>query len=464
VSEGPIPGNPVLPAPGQARWPLAARRIAGRITAGDYAPGDMLPARDLATALRVSRPTIARALRELRELGYVRREGRAHYVADAPPAGEEAPPALPAGATTGGGPGAAPAGGQLTREHARLLDLLARHPGGLTYPRAAALLGIGGLDGGPGPRRRALKAAGNLMRALGRAGLAQPAEARPSGMPGRPPTVWAITGQGQAAAARGWPALALADRPAGDGRARRKPAARWDALYRALPGIPLIGPGDDLSSVIAGAAVADGLELQDGDVVVVAQKVVSKAEGRIVPLAGVVAGPQAEELAGVLAIQDRPGLACTGVGAGRSDVAALAEERAILLPADPDASARGIRARLRDLTGARVAVIVSDSAGGPVREGAAGAASGIAGISRCEQPESEAGPFGNASPPVMNRVCEIAAAAAILMGQGLPVVIARGVPYTVDEGAASIAGLPIRPPAGEGYDAAGRADGTAAVR
>ena len=106
-----------------------------------------------------------------------------------------------------------------------------------------------------------------------------------------------ITGEGRAAARKGWPALALTDRPAGAGRARRKPAARWDVQYRALPGLPLIGPGDDLPAMIAGAAAADGLELRDGDVVVVARKVVSKAEGHIVSLAGVVAGPPAEELA-----------------------------------------------------------------------------------------------------------------------------------------------------------------------
>ena len=150
MRDGPIPGSPMLAGPGQARWPLAARQIAGRIGAGAYAPGDLLQPGNLAKALRLSRPTVARALRELEDAGDVRRKGRAHYVSDAPPAGEEAPSALTAGAPPVGGPGATPAGGQLTREHARLLDLLARHPDGLTYQRVAALLDIPGLDAGPG--------------------------------------------------------------------------------------------------------------------------------------------------------------------------------------------------------------------------------------------------------------------------------------------------------------------------
>jgi coenzyme F420-0:L-glutamate ligase/coenzyme F420-1:gamma-L-glutamate ligase len=93
-------------------------------------------------------------------------------------------------------------------------------------------------------------------------------------------------------------------------------------------------------------------------------------------------------------------------------------------------------------------VIVSDSFGSATREGAYGAAIGIAGIRHLEEPEGEADLFGNPSRPVMNRVDEIASAASILMGQtaaALPVVVGRGVPYTVDE-QASIAGLLIEQP------------------
>ena len=248
----------------------------------------------------------------------------------------------------------------------------------------------------------------------------------------------------------------------------------WDMRFRALPGIPLIQPGDDLPALIAKAAEADGLALADGDVIVVAQKVVSKAEGRIVRLADVTPTPEAEELAGrtgrdarlcqlyldesaaVTEVRGRHvvtvhrlGFTGTGAGVDMSNVANRAEGYAVLLPADPDASARAIRAGLRDLTGATTAVIVSDSFGSPVREGAIGAAIGIAGIRHAEQPQSDADLFGNPSMPMMNRVDEIAAAASILMGQtaaARPVIVGRGIPYTADEDA-SITRLLTPPPA-----------------
>ena len=247
----------------------------------------------------------------------------------------------------------------------------------------------------------------------------------------------------------------------------------WDMWFRALPGIPLIQPGDDLPALIASAAEADGLTLADGDVVVVAQKVVSKAEGRIIRLADVTPTVEAEELARrtgrdarlcqlyldeSAAVTDvrgrhvvtvhRLGFVGTGAGVDMSNVASRAEGYAVLLPVDPDASARAIRTALRELTGVVVAVIVSDSFGSPVREGAIGAAIGIAGIRHAEEPKGEADLFGNASAPLMNRVDEIAAAASILMGQtaaARPVVVGRGIPYTTDEDA-SIARLLTPPP------------------
>ena len=144
----------------------------------------------------------------------------------------------------------------------------------------------------------------------------------------------------------------------------------------------------------------------------------------------------------------RLGFVGTGAGVDMSNVADRAEGYAVLLPVDPDASARAIRAGLRELTGASVAVIVSDSFGSPVREGAIGAAIGIAGIRHAEEPAGDVDLFGNASTPMMNRVDEIASAASILMGQpaaARPVVIGRGIPYTVDEDA-SIARLLTPPP------------------
>ena len=247
----------------------------------------------------------------------------------------------------------------------------------------------------------------------------------------------------------------------------------WDMQFRALPGIPLIQPGDDLPALIAKAAQADGFTLADRDVVVVAQKVVSKAEGRIVRLADVTPTPEAEDLArrtgrdarlcqlyldesaAITEVRGRHvvtvhrlGFVGTGAGVDMSNVADRAEGYAVLLPVDPDASARAILAGLRDLTGTTVAVIVSDSFGSPVREGAIGAAIGIAGIRHAEQPAADADLYGNASTPMMNRVDEIAGAASILMGQtaaARPVVIGRGIPYTPDEHA-SIARLLTPPP------------------
>jgi coenzyme F420-0:L-glutamate ligase/coenzyme F420-1:gamma-L-glutamate ligase len=131
-----------------------------------------------------------------------------------------------------------------------------------------------------------------------------------------------------------------------------------------------------------------------------------------------------------------------------SNVGKRSDGYAVLLPLDPDASARHIRTGIRDLTGAAVAIIVSDSFGSAVRDGAYGAAIGIAGIRHAEEPEGDADLFGNPSKPMMNRVDEIASAASILMGQtaaAKPVVVGRGIPYTVDD-QASIAKLLIEPP------------------
>jgi coenzyme F420-0:L-glutamate ligase/coenzyme F420-1:gamma-L-glutamate ligase len=246
----------------------------------------------------------------------------------------------------------------------------------------------------------------------------------------------------------------------------------WDMTLRALPGIPLIKSGDDLPVLITKAAEDDGLALASGDVVVVAQKIVSKAEGRVVPLADVQPSEQAEDLArrtgrdarlcqlyldeskAILEVKGRHvvtvhrlGFIGTGAGVDRSNAGDGSDGYAVLLPLDPDASARGIRDRLRELTGAVVAVIISDSFGSANREGAYGAAIGIAGIRHLEEPAGEADLFGNLSKPVMNRVDEIASAASILMGQtaaARPVIIARGVPYTRDDHA-SLARLLIEP-------------------
>ncbi len=235
----------------------------------------------------------------------------------------------------------------------------------------------------------------------------------------------------------------------------------WDMQLRALPGIGLIESGADLAAIIIKAAEQDGFQLVDGDVVVVAQKIVSKAEGRVVNLGDVTATDRAQRLAertgrdarlcqlyldeakAVINVKgrhvvtvDKRGFLGTGSGVDMSNVGPRSQGWAVLLPEDPDASARRIRDGIRDHTRTTVAVIVSDSFGSPVRDGAIGTAIGIAGIRYMEEPDGEQDLFGNPSKPIMDRVDEIAAAASILMGQtdaARPVVIGRGVPYTVDE-------------------------------
>src|SRR5205823_10969797 len=151
----------------------------------------------------------------------------------------------------------------------------------------------------------------------------------------------------------------------------------------ALAGLPEVRPGDDLGALVAGAAPGD---LGDGDVLVLAQKVVSKAEGRVVRLADVVPGERARALAdehdkdpravqvvldesaevlraerGVLICETRHGFVCANAGVDASNTAEAGE--VVLLPEDPDASARTLRARVAELRGVRPAVIVSDSFG-----------------------------------------------------------------------------------------------------
>lgn len=238
----------------------------------------------------------------------------------------------------------------------------------------------------------------------------------------------------------------------------------WDIMFYGLPGISLLTPGDDLAEVICAAAEAAQFTIAARDVVVVAQKAVSKAEGRIIDLASVTPSERALRLAertgrdprvcqlyldescAILDIKgrhvvtlDNRGLVSTGAGVDSSNAGPRGDGKVVLLPADPDASARRIRNGIRMRAGVDVAVIISDSFGSATRDGAYGAAIGIAGIRHLEEPEEQRDLFGNPSRPVIDRVDEIASAASIIMGQtdaALPVVIGRGINYTPDENAA----------------------------
>jgi coenzyme F420-0:L-glutamate ligase/coenzyme F420-1:gamma-L-glutamate ligase len=237
----------------------------------------------------------------------------------------------------------------------------------------------------------------------------------------------------------------------------------WNVALYAVPNLPLIQVGDDIGQLTYEKASEDGFSFQDGDVVVIAQKIVSKAEDAVVSLASVTPSSQAYQLAqatgrdprlcevyiqeskeilgtkGRMVItRHRLGFESTSAGVDRSNIAPASEGVVTLLPQDPDASARRIRDRFRELTNRELAVIISDSFGRHDREGAYGVAIGIAGIRHLEQYEKP-DLFGNPGRPEIALVDELASAASIIMGQTSerrPVVIIRGVSYTQDESAA----------------------------
>lgn len=227
-----------------------------------------------------------------------------------------------------------------------------------------------------------------------------------------------------------------------------------------LPNIPLVQRGDNIAKLVVSACGELNLKLGPRDVVVVAQKIVSKAEGRLVHLVDVTPSEQARELArrtgrdprlcqvyidesaeilgtkGRMVItRHKLGIVNTGACVDRSNVAPYADELVVLLPSDPDASARAIRSDLRKATGVDVAVVVNDSLGRADREGSVGMAIGFSGIRFAEQSETK-DLYGNPTSPTVARVDELAAAASMLMGQSnenIPVVIVRGASYTPDD-------------------------------
>lgn len=224
-------------------------------------------------------------------------------------------------------------------------------------------------------------------------------------------------------------------------------------LVWALPGIPEVQAGDDLAGLIRAAVAADGDELTDGDILVVTSKIVSKAEGRIVHAADreeaitaetvrvVATRPRAD--GGVTRIvQNRLGI--VGAAAG-VDASNTAEGTVLLLPLDPDASARALAADLRAATGVRVGVIISDTLGRPWRDGQTDIAIGAAGVHVFDDLHGRLDSAGR--PLVVTHPCvadELAAAGDLVKGKlsGCPVAIVRGMGRFVGEldlpGAASI--------------------------
>lgn len=218
-----------------------------------------------------------------------------------------------------------------------------------------------------------------------------------------------------------------------------------------VAGLPEVGPGDDLAALIAAAA-----ELRDGDVVVVAQKVVSKAEGAIVAVpAGESRAAARRRLAHEQAVrvlveapwttvvETRHGLVCANAGIDASNVA---PGLLTLLPEDPDASAGRLRTALRRLAGVDVAVLVSDTFGRPWRLGLTDVAIGLAGMAAIRDERGRADRFGTLLEATeVATADELAAAADLARGkaEGVPVVVIRGLSWSPDEraGAADL----IRP-------------------
>ena len=239
----------------------------------------------------------------------------------------------------------------------------------------------------------------------------------------------------------------------------------------ALPGIPLIEPGADLTAIIAEALARAGLEPHDHDVLVVAQKIVSKAEGRLIDLDTIAPSARAMELAGatgkdprlvelvlresdsvirtapnIIIVAHRLGLVMANAGIDQSNIRHGDGEWALLLPADPDGSALRLKHALDQRFGVNLAVIVSDSFGRAWRNGVTGVAIGSAGlpslVSRIGDPDL----FGRTLRVTEIALAdEIATAASLLMGQadeGLPAVLVRGLAWS---GAALPAAALIRP-------------------
>ena len=216
-----------------------------------------------------------------------------------------------------------------------------------------------------------------------------------------------------------------------------------------LAGLPAVRAGDDLAALLADSAEAAG-GLEDGDVVVVAQKVVSKAEGRVVALADIDASAFAETTAGeddarhlevilresarvvrmrppLVIAETRHGFVCASAGVDASN--APSAGTLVLLPLDPDASAARLRAALAERLGRRVGVVVSDSFGRAWRRGTTDVAIGVSGVLALLDLRGERDPVGYELRTTAIAVAdEIAGAAELVMGKtaGIPAAIVRG--------------------------------------
>jgi coenzyme F420-0:L-glutamate ligase / coenzyme F420-1:gamma-L-glutamate ligase len=233
----------------------------------------------------------------------------------------------------------------------------------------------------------------------------------------------------------------------------------------ALPDMPLVKAGDNLPQLILEGLERAGFQLQDGDIITIASKIVSKSEGQFVRLADVSPSAEALEVAekvakdprvielvlqesksisrmrkGVLVTEHRLGFVSANSGIDASNVDE-SQEKVLLLPIDPDASAEAIRQALKSKTGAEAAIIIMDTHGRPFRSGNVGVAIGVAGMQALVDRRGEIDLFGRVlQATILGYADMVASAAHLLTGEGnegLPVVLIRGLAFPQGEGKAS---------------------------
>ena len=243
--------------------------------------------------------------------------------------------------------------------------------------------------------------------------------------------------------------------------------SRQQLTFTALPDIPLVRPRDDLVAITLAGLSAAGMTLRDGDVIVVGQKIISKAEGRFVDLNQIHPSPGADSLAeetgkdprlvelilresveilrkrdGLIIVEHKLGFVCANAGIDRSNVEnEEGGEWVLLLPEDPEMSARELRNGLCSASGADMGVIIIDSHGRPWRMGTVGVCIGVAGFPAVVDLRGQKDLFGyTLQNTVIGLADEIAAGASAIMGQAdekLPVIHVRGLPYPLREGSLS---------------------------
>jgi coenzyme F420-0:L-glutamate ligase/coenzyme F420-1:gamma-L-glutamate ligase len=233
-----------------------------------------------------------------------------------------------------------------------------------------------------------------------------------------------------------------------------------------LQNIPLIRRDDNLADIVVHALTENHIQLEDNDILVFAQKIVSKAEGRTVNLATIIPSPQAIDLArqtqkdprvielvleesneilrtriGTIIVEHKLGFVCANAGIDHSNVAGDGnkdEEWILLLPQDPDRSSRKMREEIRSKTKKQVGILIIDSHGRAWRNGTVGIAIGVSGLPALEDLRGKPDLFGFKLQITQVGVAdELAAAASLMMGQadeGTPVVHVRGFPYPLREG------------------------------